>query len=58
MAQAYARDGIRVNGVVPGLVDTKLTKATTENPERLGGALRSIPLRRLGQPDGLTSEGC
>jgi 3-oxoacyl-[acyl-carrier protein] reductase len=51
LGQAYARDGIRVNGVAPGLVDTKLTKVTTEHPDRLKGALRAIPLRRVGQPD-------
>ncbi len=51
LGQAYARDGIRVNGVAPGLVDTKLTKVTTEHPDRLKGALRSIPLRRVGQPE-------
>ncbi|MEL6858067.1 MAG: SDR family oxidoreductase [Pseudomonadota bacterium] len=51
LGQAYARDGIRVNGVAPGLVDTKLTKVTTDHPDRLKGALRSIPLRRVGQPD-------
>jgi 3-oxoacyl-[acyl-carrier protein] reductase len=51
LGQAYARDGIRVNGVAPGLVDTKLTKVTTDNPDRLKGALRSIPLRRVGQPE-------
>lgn len=51
LGQAYARDGIRVNGIAPGLVDTKLTKITTENPDRLKGALRAIPLRRTGQPD-------
>ena len=50
LGQAYARDGIRVNGVAPGLVDTKLTKVTTEHPDRLKGALRSIPLRRVGDP--------
>lgn len=51
LGQAYARDGIRVNGVAPGLVDTKLTKVTTENPDRLQGALRAIPLRRTGEPE-------
>ena len=51
LGQAYARDGIRVNGVAPGLVDTKLTKVTTEHPDRLKGALRAIPLRRTGEPD-------
>jgi len=51
LGQAYARDGIRVNGVAPGLVDTKLTKVTTENPKRLEGALRAIPVRRMGKPE-------
>ncbi len=50
LGQAYARDGIRVNGVAQGLVDTKLTKVTTENPDRLKGTLKAIPFRRLGQP--------
>ena len=50
LGAAWARDGIRVNGLAPGLVDTKLTKVTTENEARLQGALRSIPQRRLGTP--------
>jgi len=51
LAQAWAEDGIRVNGIAPGLVDTKMTKVTTENPKRLEGALARIPLRRLGTPE-------
>lgn len=50
LAQAWAEDGVRVNGIAPGLVDTKMTKVTTENPKRLGNALERIPLKRLGTP--------
>ena len=51
LALAWARDTIRVNGIAPGLVDTKLTKVTTQHPERLDATLKSIPLRRMGTPD-------
>jgi 3-oxoacyl-[acyl-carrier protein] reductase len=51
LGDAWARDGIRVNGIAPGLVDTKLTKVTTDHPERLKGALAKIPAGRLGTPE-------
>lgn len=50
LAQAWAGEGVRVNGIAPGLVDTKLTKVTTQNPQRLEASLRTIPLGRLGEP--------
>ena len=50
LAQAWAEDGIRVNGIAPGLVDTKMTKVTTANPKRLDAAIARIPLKRLGTP--------
>ena len=50
LAQAWAEDGIRVNGIAPGLVDTRMTKVTTANPKRLEGAIAKIPLKRLGTP--------
>src|SRR4051812_50127543 len=50
LAQAWAEHGIRVNGIAPGLVDTKMTKVTTANPKRLEGAIERIPLKRLGTP--------
>lgn len=50
LGEAWARDGIRVNGIAPGLVDTKLTRVTTADPKRLDMALRRIPLGRLGTP--------
>ncbi|MCH1568600.1 MAG: SDR family oxidoreductase, partial [Alphaproteobacteria bacterium] len=51
LGQAWARDGIRVNGLAPGLVPTKLTAITTDNEKRMQGALRAIPLRRAGTPE-------
>ncbi len=50
LGQAWAADGIRVNGLAPGLVDTKLTKVTTQNPQRREGAIARIPVGRMGEP--------
>src|SRR5712671_311930 len=50
LGEAWAADGIRVNGIAPGLVDTKMTRVTTSNPKRLEGAIERIPLKRLGTP--------
>jgi 3-oxoacyl-[acyl-carrier protein] reductase len=50
LAEAWAPEGIRVNGIAPGLVDTKLTKVTTENEKRREGAIARIPAGRLGVP--------
>jgi 3-oxoacyl-[acyl-carrier protein] reductase len=51
LADAWAQDGIRVNGIAPGMVETKLTTVTTRNPDRLASALERIPLNRLGTPE-------
>ncbi|MFZ4604924.1 MAG: SDR family NAD(P)-dependent oxidoreductase [Caulobacter sp.] len=51
LGQAWAPDGIRVNGLAPGLVDTKLTRVTTGDPQRREAALASIPVGRMGLPD-------
>ena len=50
LAQAWAHKGIRVNGVAPGLVNTKLTKITIDNPQRLKERVDGIPAGRLGTP--------
>lgn len=50
LGAAWASDGVRVNGLAPGLVETKLTHVTTKNEKRLAGSLRAIPQGRLGTP--------
>jgi 3-oxoacyl-[acyl-carrier protein] reductase len=50
LGSAWAMDGIRVNGIAPGLVPSKLTTITTGNEERLRRTLREIPIGRLGTP--------
>lgn len=50
LGEAWARAGLRANGIAPGLVPTKLTQVTTDHPERREGALRNIPLGRMGTP--------
>lgn len=51
LGEAWARDGLRVNGIAPGLVPTKLTAVTTDHPERREASLRAIPLGRMGTPE-------
>jgi 3-oxoacyl-[acyl-carrier protein] reductase len=51
LGQAWCPDRIRVNGIAPGFVDTKLTKATVEHPQRMDAALARIPVGRLGTPE-------
>lgn len=51
LGQAWAGEGVRVNGLAPGLVATKLTKVTTDHPERLAASLARIPDGRLGTPE-------
>ncbi|NMW32487.1 SDR family oxidoreductase [Altererythrobacter sp. RZ02] len=50
LAASWAGDGIRVNGIAPGFVATKMTKVTTDHPGRLEGALAKIPVGRMGEP--------
>lgn len=51
LALAYAREGVRVNQVSPGLVQTKLTNVSWKDDSRKAGIEKQIPLGRIGQPE-------
>ncbi len=54
MTQAYAReygaDGIRVNAICPGFVETNMTKVFTSNEDMMKAVVNQFPIARAGQP--------
>lgn len=51
-AREYARDGIRVNAVCPGWIDTPMVDGLFDGvPERTKKALSSQPMGRMGTPE-------
>ena len=55
MAADYARDGIRVNGVIPGFTNTPLNAPVLDDEEIVAGIVATIPLGRPGEADEVAS---
>ena len=53
LARDLASDGIRVNAIAPGVIETPMTASTREDPDRLAGFMKRTPLGRVGQPEEL-----
>jgi len=51
LAKEWARQGIRVNALVPGLVETKFAAAIHENEKLRAAMERLVPMGRIAQPE-------
>lgn len=57
LAREWARDGITVNAISPGIVDTPMVRGATDEA-RMADVLASIPLGRLAEPSEIASLVC
>ncbi len=55
LAAEWSADRIRVNAISPWYIETPLTKAVLEQPDRLEKIIARTPLGRVGQPEEVAS---
>lgn len=53
LAAELAPEGIRVNGIAPGVIDTPMTEATRSDPAAIGRFMAHTPMGRTGKPEEL-----
>lgn len=51
----FAKEGVRVNTVYPGLIETDMTQAACDNEQVAAMMLQGIPLGRFGQPEDIAN---
>lgn len=55
LAMEHGKDGIRVNAIAPGLVQTRFARALWENDNIMSQVIPRTPLGRIGQPQEIAS---
>lgn len=53
LAVELAKDGVRVNAIAPGVIETPMTASTRAAPEKLERFMSRTPMARVGQPEEL-----
>jgi NAD(P)-dependent dehydrogenase (short-subunit alcohol dehydrogenase family) len=53
LALAYAEDGIRVNAIAPGWIDTEISRRGREEPEFNARVMARLPIGRWAKPEEL-----
>lgn len=53
LAAELAKDGVRVNAIAPGVIETPMSAVTRSDPVRLEKFMMRIPMGRVGQPEEL-----
>jgi glucose 1-dehydrogenase len=51
LAQEVAEHGIRVNGIAPGAIKTKINQEVWSDPQKARDLLKLIPYGRIGEPE-------
>ena len=54
-ATTFGRQGVRVNTLFPGIIETPMTEALSTSKELLGRLMQATPLQRLGKPEDIAN---